>query len=93
MDVLVGPADVGLRDSGGSRVEELPLGELYLPRFGEDSVDGLSSNGVIVSFAKDSSVGFGALNIALKSLPVTLSASAFSLDELTAPSLSKATPK
>lgn len=74
-------------------MEQLALVELYLSRFGEDPVDGSSLYGVVVSFAKDSSVGFGASKKRFKSLSVTLSASAFSLDVLTAPSLSKATPK
>lgn len=93
MDVLAGLTPVGLRDARGRWVEQFPLVEVYLPRFGKNPVDGSSLNGVVVSFAKDSSVGFGALKKALKSLPVTLSTSAFSLEELTAPSLSKATPK
>lgn len=93
MDVFPRLAPVGLRDPGGSGVQQLPLVEVYFSRFGKNPVDGSSLYGVVVSFAKDSSVGFGAAKKRFKSLSVILSASAFSLDVLTTPNLSKATPK
>ena len=93
VDVLARLPTVGLGYPRGSGVQQLALVEVYLSRFGKDPVDGLRLNGVAVSFAKDSSVGFGALKKALKSLSVTFSASALSLDELTTPILSKAAPK
>jgi hypothetical protein len=74
-------------------VQQLALIEIYRPRFGKDPVDGVTFHGVSVSFAKDSSVGGGALKKAFKSLSVVLSTLAFSRDELTRPLLSKASPK
>lgn len=73
--------------------EQRLLLALYPPRFGEDSVDGSRLHGVVVSFAKDSSVGLGALKKRFKSLSVTRSAIALSLEQLTASRLSKAAPK
>ncbi|HEU4580917.1 MAG TPA: hypothetical protein VFS67_21810 [Polyangiaceae bacterium] len=75
------------------RDEQGLLLQLYPSRFGEDTVDGSRLHGVVVSFAKDSSVGFGALKKRFKSLSVTRSAIALSLEQLTASRLSKATPK
>jgi len=75
------------------RQQERLLLQLYLSRFGEDAVDGSRLHGVVVSFAKDSSVGFGALKKRFKSLSVTRSAIALSLEQLTASRLSKAAPK
>ncbi len=77
----------------GRRVQELPLVEVYLPGFGKDPVDGVRLKCVSISFAKDSSVGFGALKKAFNSLSVVRSASAVSLDELTRSCLAKASPK
>ncbi len=84
---------LGLTHALGRRVQQFLLVEVYLPRFGKDPVDGVTFHGVSVSFAKDSSVGFGARKKAFKSLSVMRSASALSLDELTAPNLAKASPK
>lgn len=74
-------------------MEQFLLVELYGSRFGEDPVDGFTFHGVSVSFAKDSSVGFGALKKALKSLSVMRSAIALSLEELTRALLSNTSSK
>lgn len=74
----------------GARVEQLLLVEFDQPRLAEDSVDASSFHGVVVSLAKDCSVGFGALKKPFKSLSVTRSAIAFSLEQPTTSRLSKA---
>lgn len=86
-------AAIAVLHARGAGVQQFLLLDLDQPRLGKDPVDGFRLNGVVISLAKDSSVGFGALKKAFKSLSVMRSDSAVSLDELTAANLSKAAPK